>query len=75
MVETYIEAVVTIRVLRERRGRGHDYAHGLDSLIDVGQGTEFRVGRGSVNGDGTVEPRASDALPLGKCNRNLYISA
>ena len=73
MVETYIDAVVTIREWRERRG--HDYANGLGSLIDAGQGAEFRVGRGSVNDDGTVEPRAADALVLGKCNCNLYISA
>ena len=45
------------------------------SLIDVGQGAEFRVGRGLVDDDGTVDLRAAEALALGKVNCILYISA
>ena len=55
--------------------RGDDYAHGPDSLIAVGQGAEFRVGRGIVNDDGTVDLRAAEALALGKGNCILYVSA
>ena len=75
MVEGHIDAVKTIRECRERKIRGDDYANGLDGLIDVGQGAEFRVGRGSVNDVGTVELRAAEALAFGKCNSILYISA
>ena len=75
MVETYIDAVTTIREFGERNVRDDDYTNGLDSLIDVGQGAEFRAGRGIVNDDGTVDLRAAEALALGKGNRILYISA
>ena len=75
MVETYIDAVTTIRKCRERMVRGDEHAKGLDSPIDIGQGAEFRVGRGIVNDDGTVDLRATEALALGKGNRILYISA
>ena len=75
MIETYIEAVTTIRECRERKVRDDDYTTGLDSLIDTGQGAEFRAGLGIVNDDGTVDLRAAEALALGKGNRILYISA
>ena len=75
MVKTYIDAVATIRECRESRVQGDEYANGLDSPIDIGQGAEFRVGRGIVNDDGTVDLRATEALALGKGNRILYISA
>ena len=75
MIETYIEAVTTIRECRERKVRDDDYTTGLDSLIDTGQGAEFRAGLGIVNDDGAVDLRAAEALALGKGNRILYISA
>ena len=75
MVETYIEAVTTIREFGERNVRDDDYTTGLDSLPDIGQGAGFRVGRGVANDDGTVDLRAAEALALGKGNRILYISA
>ena len=75
MVETYIDAVTTIREFGERNVQDDDYTNGLDSLIDVGQGAEFRVGRGIVNNDGTVDLRVTEALALGKGNCSLYISA
>ena len=75
MVETYIDAVTTIREGRERMVRGDEYANGLDSPIDIGQGAEFRVGRGIVNDDGTVDLRVTEALTLAEGSCNLYISA
>ena len=75
MVETDIDAVMTIRECREREVRGDDYANGPDSLIDVDQGAEFRVGRGLVNEDGTLDRRAAEASAVGKCNGILYVSA
>ena len=74
MVETYIDALMTIRECRERKIRGDDYANGLDGLIDAGKGAEFRVGRGIVNDDSTVELHAAEALALGNCNSIPYIS-
>lgn len=53
MVETHTDAVTTICECRERKIRGDDYTNGLDSLIDDGQGVEFRVGRGIVKADVT----------------------
>ena len=75
MVETYTDAATTIRECRERMVRGDEYSNGLDSPIDVGQGAEFRAGRGIVNDDGTVDLRTAEALALGKGNRILYVSA
>ena len=75
MVETYIDAVTTIREFGEPNVRDDDYTNGLDSLIDVGQGAEFRVGRGIVNNDGTVDLRVTEALTLAEGSCSLYISA
>ena len=74
MVETYIDAVTTIRERRERKIWDAAYANGLDSLIDVGPGAEFRVGRGIVNDDGNVDLRAAEAPALRKGNCILNIS-
>ena len=75
MVETYIDALTTIREGREHMVRGDEHSNGLDSPIDTGQGAEFRVGRGTVNDGGTVDLRVTEALALGKGNCSLYISA
>ena len=75
MVETNIDAVTTIREGRERMVRGDEYSNGLDSPIDVGQGAEFRAGRGIVNNDGTVDLRVTEALTLAEGSCSLYISA
>ena len=75
MVETYTDAATTIRECRERMVRGDECANGLDSPIDIGQCAEFRVVRGIVNDDGTVDLRVTEALALGKGNCSLYISA
>lgn len=75
MVEIYIDTETTIRECRERKIRGDEHANGLDNLIDIGQGAEFRVGRGIVNDDGTVDIRVIEALALGKGNFRPYISA
>ena len=75
MVETYIDAVTTIRKCRERMVRCDEHAKGLDSPIDIGQGAEFRVGRGIVNDDGTVDLRVTEALTLAEGSCSLYISA
>ena len=53
MVEAHTDAVTTICECRERKVRGDDNTNRLDSLIDDGQGVEFRVGRGIVKADVT----------------------
>ena len=69
-----IDAVRTVREARQVVLAGVA-AGGVQSLVAVGTGADFRVARGDIDMDGQVDPALADALRLKTGDTMLVVSA